>query len=216
MALRTPRALPRIQPIIPTLHTQAFNNPAWLFEPKYDGFRGLVYLTGLRCTIRSKRGHTFSKFDELRRRLCAELPRLEVILDGEIIAIDDEKRMDFWRLMKGRGHLAYAAFDVLWLRGKDLRELPLIERKKRLQRLLPAAVGPLNVIPWFEENGRELFQAARQYDLEGIVAKRKADPYDTRTRWLKIKNPTYSQAEGRRELFERGGVATAGNPKEAL
>jgi bifunctional non-homologous end joining protein LigD len=202
MALHRQLILPRIQPIIPTLHRQPFNNPAWLFEPKYDGFRGLVYLTGKRCTIHSKRGDAFTRFDELRRRLCAELPRLEVILDGEIIAIDDEGRMDFWGLMKGRGHLAYAAFDILWLRGKDLRELPLIQRKKRLQRLLPEAVG-LNVIPWFEEDGCELFQAARQHDLEGIVAKRKADPYDTRTRWLKIKNPTYTQAEGRRELFDR-------------
>jgi hypothetical protein len=74
--------------------------------------------------------------------------------------------------------LAYATFDILWLRGRDL------------------------------------FQAARQYDLEGIVAKRKTDPYDTRTRWLKIKNPSYSQAEGRRELFQRWGVA--GNQREEL
>ena len=113
--------------------------------------------------------------------------------------------MDFWGLMQGRGHLAYAAFDILWLRGKDLRALPLMERKKHLKRLLPEAVGPLNVIPWFERDGSELFQAVRQYDLEGIVAKRKADPYEVETRWLKIKNPTYSQAEGRRELFDRWG-----------
>ena len=156
------------------------------------------------------------KFDALRQRLCAELPRLEIILDGEIIAIDDEGRIDFWGPMKGRGHLAYAAFDLLWLRGKDLRHLPLIQRKKRLRRLLPEVVGPLNLIPWFEENGRELFQATRQYDLEGIVAKRKADPYDTRTRWLKIKNPSYSQAEGRRELFERWGVVRASNQREGV
>ena len=85
--------LPRITPIVPSLRLQAFNDPAWLFEPKYDGFRGMVYLTGGKCTIYSKRGNRFAKFDELRRRLCAELPRMEVILDGEIIAIDDEGRM---------------------------------------------------------------------------------------------------------------------------
>jgi hypothetical protein len=56
-----------------------------------------------------------------------------------------------------------------------------------------------------EENGRELFQAARQYDLEVNVAKRKACPYTSETRWLEIKNPTYSQVEGRRELFHRYG-----------
>jgi len=58
-------------------------------------------------------------------------------------------------------------------------------------------------VPSFEEYGRELFEAACQHDLEGIVAKRKADPYGSRTAWYKIKNLTYTQAEGRGELFER-------------
>jgi bifunctional non-homologous end joining protein LigD len=172
MQLATRTILPRVTPIIPTARPNAFNDPAWLFEPKYDGFRGMVYLTGGKCTIYNKRGTAFSKFDDLRRRLCAELPRLEVILDGEIIAIDDQGRMDFWGLMKGRGYLAYAAFDLLWLKGKDLRQLPLIDRKKRLKRLLPETVGPLNVILWFEEDGRELFQAARQYDVSSSVGPR--------------------------------------------
>jgi bifunctional non-homologous end joining protein LigD len=194
--------LPRVEPIVPVALPQPFSHPDWLFEPKYDGFRGMVYLTGRKCTIYSKRGNAFSRFDELRRRLCTELPKVEVILDGEIIAIDDEGRIDFWGLMKGRGHLAFAAFDLLWLRGRDLRHLPLVQRKKRLERLLPTAVGPLNRIPWFEEDGRELFEAACQLDLEGIVAKRKEDPYGPKTTWCKIKNPTYTQAEGRRELFE--------------
>jgi bifunctional non-homologous end joining protein LigD len=143
----------------------------------------MIYLTGQRCTIYSKRGNTFARFDEFRRGICAALPKVEVILDGEIIAIDDEGRIDFWGLMKSCGYLAYAAFDLLWLKGRDLRQLPLTQRKARLKRLLPEAVGPLNVVPWFEEDGRELFEAACQLDLEGIVAKRKADPYGSRTRW---------------------------------
>ena len=62
-------------------------------------------------------------------------------------------------------------------------------------------MGPLNVIPWFEEDGRELFQAARQYDLEGIVAKRKADPYEGETRWFKIKTRHIVRRKAG-ELFE--------------
>ena len=58
-------------------------------------------------------------------------------------------------------------------------------------------------MPCFEEDGRELFQAACGLDLEGIVAKRKADPYGPKTAWYKVRDPTYTQAEGRRELFER-------------
>jgi ATP-dependent DNA ligase len=59
------------------------------------------------------------------------------------------------------------------------------------------------------EYGRELFDSVCGMDLEGIVAKRKADPYEARTAWYKIKNPAYSQADGRRELFERGVVKSS-------
>lgn len=76
-------------------------------------------------------------FDELRRDICAELPRAEVILDGEIVAIDDEGRIDFWSLMRGQGHVHFAVFDILWLNGRDVRDLPLTQCKKRLAKLIP-------------------------------------------------------------------------------
>jgi ATP-dependent DNA ligase len=81
--------------------------------------------------------------------------------------------------------------------------LPLIERKKRLARVIPAQTGIVCSTLTIDEHGQELFEAACGLDLEGIVAKRKADLYEPRTRWLKIKNPNYSQAEGRPELFDR-------------
>jgi bifunctional non-homologous end joining protein LigD len=105
--------------------------------------------------------------------------------------------------MRGRGALAYTAFDVLWLNGRNLRHLPLSRRKQRLERLIPASVGALSRMPCFEADGHELFEATCRLDLEGIVAKRKADPYASETAWYKIRNPSYTQAEGRRELFER-------------
>jgi bifunctional non-homologous end joining protein LigD len=200
---RLTTTLPRVQPIVPTLKSQPFNSPAWLYEPKYDGFRGIVYLARKTCSMYSKRGNRFSRFEELRRRICAELPRRELILDGEIVAIDGEGRVSFWDLMRGEGALAYAVFDLLWIDGRDLRELPLMQRKKRLERLIPGDTGTLLGVPWFEEHGRELLDAAGQLDLEGIVAKRMDHPYGPNTPWYKIKNPFYSQAEGRRELFER-------------
>jgi bifunctional non-homologous end joining protein LigD len=194
--------LPRVEPIVPTIRAAPFNDAAWLFEPKYDGFRGLVYLTRKDCSIYSKRGHRFSRFEELRERICAELPRRELILDGEIVAIDGDGRVRFWDLMRSEGHVAYAVFDLLWVNGRDLRPLPLSERKKRLARLIPADTSTILRVPSYEEHGRELFQAACGLDLEGIVAKRKADAYEASTTWYKIKNPAYTQAEGRRELFE--------------
>jgi bifunctional non-homologous end joining protein LigD len=194
--------LPRVEPIVPTIRPVPFNDAAWLFEPKYDGFRGLVYLTRKECSIYSKRGHRFSRFEDLRDRICAELPRRELILDGEIVAIDGDGRVRFWDLMRGEGYLAYAVFDLLWLNGRDLRGLPLSERKKRLNRLFSSDTSTILKVPSFEEHGRELFDAACGLDLEGIVAKRKADSYARETSWYKIKNPAYTQIEGRRELFE--------------
>ena len=196
--------LPRVEPIVPTSRPAPFNDPGWLFEPKYDGLRGMAYLTrGRHCTIYSKRGNRFRGFEELRQRICAELPKTEAILDGEVVAIDEAGRVDFGGLMKGRGHLAYAAFDVLWLNGRDLRPLPLAQRKKRLDRLVPLTTDTLLLVSSLEENGCELFEAACWVDIEGIVAKRKADPYTPRTTWYTVNNPTYSQARDRQELFGR-------------
>ena len=103
--------------------------------------------------------------------------------------------------MRGRGVLAYAAFDLLWLDGQDLRGRPLVERKQRLARLLPEDTGPLYKILAIEEHGRALFSAIRKMDLEGVVAKRKEDPYRSGTAWYKIRNPGYTQLESRAELL---------------
>jgi bifunctional non-homologous end joining protein LigD len=174
MAIRTAPTLPHVLPLVPTARPLPFNDPAWLFEPKYDGFRGMLYLTRKNCTIYSKRGNAMKRFRDLAEQVRAELPRREVILDGEVVAIDDEGRINFWDLMRGRGTLAYAAFDVLWINGRDLRGLPLSKCKKRLDSLIPASIGALSRVPCIEEEGCELFEAACRLDLEGIVAKRKA------------------------------------------
>ncbi|HEY9014096.1 MAG TPA: hypothetical protein VIM84_03415 [Gemmatimonadales bacterium] len=196
-------ALPRIEPVVPASRRDPFNDPAWLFEPKYDGFRGIFYYNRQGCSLYSKRGNRMTRFEGLAHQIGLELGRRNVILDGEIVALDDEGRIDFWGLMRGRGTLAYAAFDLLWLDGRDLRMQPLARRKRRLERLIPASVGALNRVPCFSGEGRELFEAACRLDLEGIVAKRNADSYTRETRWWKGKNPTYTQAEGRSELFDR-------------
>jgi ATP dependent DNA ligase-like protein len=97
----------------------------------------------------------------------------------------------------GRGHLHYAAFDLLWLNGRDLRRLPLTRRKQRLERLTGTATPVLSRVFAVEARGRDMLGALQQLDLEGIVAKRKADPYGLKTSWYKIKNQACTQAEGR-------------------
>jgi ATP-dependent DNA ligase len=203
--------LPRVEPIIPTARPRPFNDPTWLFDPKYDGFRGMLYVTRQGCALYSKRRNRMTRFQALADQLRAELGRREVILDGEIVALDHEGRINFWDLMRCRGTLAYAAFDLLWLNGRDLRGQPLKHRKKRLERLIPASVGALNRMPCFENDGRELFDAACRLDLEGIVAKRKADPHAAGTEWFKVRNPTYTQAEGRGGVFRAALGLVAAN-----
>src|SRR3954464_7832000 len=201
--LRAASGLPSVDPIKPESRGDPFDDPAWLFEPKYDGFRGLLYASSLGCEIRSRRDFRFDRFDELCGRVVSVLGTREVILDGEIVALDRKGKPVFRDLLNGQGFLAFAAFDILWLDGEDLRSLPLDQRKQRLTDLLPADTGPLYKILTLEEHGRALFSAIRKMDLEGIVAKRKADAYGHTTTWYKIKNPNYSQAEGRGDSFGR-------------
>jgi bifunctional non-homologous end joining protein LigD len=169
----------------------------------FGGYRGMLYLASGIATFGSKRGNVLSRFRKLAEAIHAQLGVRNAILDGEVVAVDDEGRQDFGLLLRGQGHLHYAAFDLLWLNGRDLRGLPLVKREQRLARLIPETNALLSRVLVVEEEGRALFQAAQQLDLEGIVAKRKADTYAPTTTWLKIKNPAYTQGEGRWELFQK-------------
>jgi len=203
MAQRSATGLPLIEPVIPEGLDRAFDDPAWLFEPKYDGFRGLLYVTRRDCHFRSKRGNPLRRFQDLCHWVRQELPVREVILDGEIVALDPEGRQDFRALLENRGNLHYAAFDVLWWRGRDLRGLPLARRKRILHRIVQATSTALSQVFALDTLGRDMLAAAERLDLEGIVAKRKVDPYGPETVWYKIRNQAYTQPEGRWELFRR-------------
>jgi bifunctional non-homologous end joining protein LigD len=90
--------------------------------------------------------------------------------------------------------------DLLWLDGLDLGHIRLIERKLLLRKLVRAPVLYAN---HFEARGMDLFKAACDHDLEGIVAKLASGRYEpAATTWVKIKNPRYSQAEGRADFFD--------------
>jgi bifunctional non-homologous end joining protein LigD len=201
---RTRVVLPTVEPVLVVAGSPPLHDPRWIYEPKFDGFRGMLYISGRECYFRSKRGRVLSRFADLALRVGVELHARDAILDGEVVALDDDGRMDFRALLGGRGWLHYAAFDVVWLNGSDLKAQPLIKRKRRLEQLIPANNATLSRVLAVEEHGRELFEAAQRLDLEGIVAKRKADAYTLETTWYKIKNPAYTQAEGRGDLFVRG------------
>ena len=144
-----------------------------------------------------------TRYQELAEQLQDELRVRSAILDGEIVSLDEEGRHIFRRMLAGRGHLHYAAFDLLWINNRDLRRLPLAQRKQRLERLIGTATPVLSRVFSIEERGRDMLAAIQQLDLEGIVAKRKTDAYAPDTTWYKIKNRAYTQAEGRWKLFQK-------------
>lgn len=201
--IRLSSGLPQIEPVVPGNRTDAFDDPEWLFEPKYDGFRGLLYASDGICEIRSRRDFRFDRFGDLCHRVAGVLGTREAILDGEVVSLNRQGKPMLRDLIRGQGFLAFAAFDLLWLDGDDLRPLPLAERKRLLTDLLPVDTGPLYKILTLEEHGRALFGAIKKMDLEGVVAKRKSEAYGPSTTWFMIKNPGRSQAEGRVDLLRR-------------
>jgi bifunctional non-homologous end joining protein LigD len=180
-----------------------FDDPNFVFELKRDGFRGVVYIEDQQCRLvsRNQRG---LKFASLKTAL-AKLRVNDIILDGEIVCLDERGVSQFNQLLNRKTEPVFYAFDLLWLDGEDLRQLPLIERKARLGRFIKSAkCDRLLFAQHIEGTGKRFFQEICARDLEGIVAKRKLSIYkDNGNSWLKIKNRSYTQAEGRHELLTR-------------
>src|SRR3954451_6719649 len=113
--------------------TTPFDHDDWIFEVKHDGFRAVAYIKGDECKLVSGNDNDFTRFHELARVLPDDIDAKNAILDGEIVVLDNLGHSKFSDLMTGRGTVAFAAFDLLWLNGKDLRDVLLIERKELLR-----------------------------------------------------------------------------------
>ncbi len=182
----------RAKPMLCTLIDEPFSQDNWLFEIKWDGYRAVGSKQGSEAALYSRADNDFSLhfppvFEALR-----ELKH-DVILDGEITVIDENGKPHFEWLQNWRrephGTLAYYIFDILWCNGRDVRKMPLIERKKLLQTVLP----PDSLIRYsdhVEADGNGLFEQVQGQGLEGIVAKQADSEYRENVRgnqWLKIK-----------------------------
>jgi bifunctional non-homologous end joining protein LigD len=189
-----------------------FDHPAWIFEPKLDGFRALAHIEGGKCRLVSRNRNAFKTFPVLAQAIGAAIPH-EAVLDGEIVYVGPDGKPRFYDLMRRRGPQHFYAFDLLWLDGRDVRALPLLERKRLLRGLIPPQPAPVLYVDHIAGRGTELFRAVCTEDVEGIVAKLASAPYTPEaTSWVKIKNRAYSQAEGRHEFFDgRALRAVAGH-----
>ena len=145
---------------------EAFDDADSIFELKHDGFRGLVYLEDQQCRLvsRNQRG---LKFASLETAL-AKLPVDSAILDGEVICLDQNGVSRFNQLLNRKTEPVFYAFDLLWLNGEDLRQLPLIERKARLGKFIRSAkCDRLLFAQHIETTGKRFFQEICAGDLEG-------------------------------------------------
>src|SRR5260221_455049 len=189
----------RLEPMLATLGEHPFSDANWLFEIKWDGVRALAWIDGT-LTLRSRAAVDISsRYPELSS-LPEWLRARQAILDGEIVALDATGHSDF-QLLQERMHVrapgehlvsqipvVYFAFDLLYCDGYDLRQAPLIERK----RLLSSLLHPSERFRYSDhqlERGKELFELAKESGLEGIVAKRIDSSYvsDRSTSWVKLK-----------------------------
>ena len=175
-----------------TLADAPFNNDAWLFETKYDGYRALAQIRGEKCDLISRNGLRFEQFADIVKTLEA-VPN-DMIIDGEVVIEDAHGKSQFQWLQNRmerpkQGSLKFYVFDILYFAGFDLRPLELVQRKKILKALLPK----LKNIHYSEHvigNGIDAFNIAEKSGGEGIIAKKLTSKYysDKRSKdWLKIK-----------------------------
>ena len=156
-----------------------FDHPDFLFELKQDGFRCLAYISESRCDLVSRRKYCYKSFDSLKTAL-AKLKATDAILDGEICCLDSQGRSQFNELLYRRGEPVLYCFDLLWLNGQDLRQLPLIERKKRLHKLIAKSRCKRVIFAQhIAKHGTALYQDICERHLEGIVAKRRDSVYSS-------------------------------------
>jgi bifunctional non-homologous end joining protein LigD len=212
-----------IHPMLATSVDDPFDNPEWLFEIKWDGYRAIAFIAKgkLRLVSRNQNDLT-AQYSELQT-VPSFIKAETAILDGEIAALDEQGRSSFGLMQQRTGirsggrrtgsrqdiSVLYYVFDLLYLDGYDLRRVSLEERKNLLATITRLD-GPVRYSDHFPQ-GKALFDVAKQKGLEGILAKRRSSVYEERrTReWRKIKITQtldcviggYTDPEGSRSYF---------------
>jgi bifunctional non-homologous end joining protein LigD len=195
-------AMPKtISPMLACLTATLPKGSDWLYEVKWDGYRALCFLENGKLRMSSRRNNPMEKqFPEVASALADAIKAESAIIDGEIVAFDDngvpsfqllQNRTGFRRSAVNTGKpsaLCFFAFDLLYLNGYDLRKASLIDRRQ----LLSSLIHPSEVVRYSEHfvgNGEELLDAVRQKGLEGIVAKQANSRYEEKrsSSWMKLK-----------------------------
>jgi bifunctional non-homologous end joining protein LigD len=219
-------AMPReIHPMLATLVEGPFDDPQWLYEVKWDGYRAVVFINDGRTRLVSRNQNDLTgEFPEVAQAF-QELPVKNAIVDGEVVALDEEGRPSFSLMQQRTGMtspgtrgprnrslpIVYYAFDLLYLNGHNLMPAPLEQRKSLLRQIIPVERGFVRYSDHYAEKGTALYGVARDKGLEGIVAKLRTGAYVQKrsSEWLKIKITRrqecviagYTDPKGSRENF---------------
>ena len=191
-----------LDPMLATLSTSVPSGTDWLYEVKWDGYRALCYIADGKVRMLSRRGINLDKqFASVAAALAQTVKADTAIIDGEVVALDENGTPSFQRLQNMTGFgakpavkgmaaplLNFFAFDLIYLNGYDLRKAALIDRRN----LLASILLPSDVVRYSEHfagKGSELLQAVRAKGLEGIVAKQAQSRYESKRsgNWIKIK-----------------------------
>jgi bifunctional non-homologous end joining protein LigD len=181
-----------IKPMKATLVDEPFDEPGWLFEVKWDGYRAIANIQKDEVSLISRNNLPFEKYYPINDAL--KKWGMNAVLDGELLVLNDKGISDFGAMQNWRseadGNLVFYIFDILWYEGKNLMGLPLSERQAILQSILPTDNEHIRQSKVFNVNGIEFFAAAEKAGLEGLIAKKADSVYtsDLRSKeWLKVK-----------------------------
>jgi bifunctional non-homologous end joining protein LigD len=181
-----------IKPMLATLVKEPFNHNEWIFEIKWDGFRAIADVNKQKINLYSR---NFLSFNDRFLPIVNALKKINIhaVLDGEIVVLDNHGKSHFQLLQNyintQEGQLTYYVFDILFLNGKDLRGLPLSERKKILKKTLKQS-KLIKYSDHVASEGIKFFKVAQKLNVEGIIAKDINSPYRSGIRsreWQKIK-----------------------------
>jgi bifunctional non-homologous end joining protein LigD len=213
------RPLPRTVDVeLALLVKQVPEGEGWVHEQKFDGYRMLCFVRGGAARLVSRNGKDWSAAFETIVGAAAQLPVESALLDGEVVALDEQGRSSFQKLQNalsevGKG-LIYYAFDLLHLDGWDLRGATLLDRKRLLARLKGVRHGARGLLRYSDHiqgSGVAFFREACRRELEGVISKRQVSRY-TGTRsgaWTKTKCT-------RRQEFVIGGFTEPQRSREGL
>ncbi|MEP7264752.1 MAG: DNA ligase D [Bacteroidota bacterium] len=182
----------QLLPMLATLVDKPFDNEEWQYEIKWDGYRTIAFCNKNKVELKSRNDKSFNeKFYPVYKAV--QDWNIHAVIDGEVVVLDDDGKSDFGALQNWRseadGEIYFYVFDLLWLNGKDLKHIPLMERRNILKQLIPEN-NIIRLSENFEVSGIEFFETVKKMGLEGIIAKKSDSTYSPGNRskeWLKIK-----------------------------